>query len=118
MWKRVKESFWTNLLLFLIAVFVLYGAFSMGRYAVGLAKESRQKQERVAELEAQKASLETKLAEFQQTEAIEREAKAKLNMKKEGEVVVVVPPLEATTTALTTPKTFRERVKDFFNSFF
>lgn len=54
--------------------------------------ESEETTKKIDGLKRKKQELEAALAEIQTKEAVEREAKARLNLKKPGEEVVVVVP--------------------------
>lgn len=90
MWRRIKNSLAINVLLVFVTVAVLISVSRMARDALTLRTEALAGQERIAALRARKAALETRLAELQTPEILEREAKEKLNLKNRGEIVVIV----------------------------
>lgn len=99
MWNKIKNSIWINALFLFLMVTVGYGSYNVVRRAMVLYQESNVIQKKVEELKKKKQELEVQLQEFENPEAIEREAKERLNLKRPGEKVVVVVPETATTTA-------------------
>ena len=88
-----KKSFILNIVFILVAVIASYSAARMVRSAFIMHAQSAEMTKRIEELKAKKQQLEATIAEIQTKEAVEREAKARLNLKNPGEeVVVVVPP--------------------------
>ena len=114
MWARFSKSIIGTIILASLLGFVSFRVFGMVRDALILKEEDQKATRRIEELTAKKAELEARLAELQTTQAAERAVKERLNVKKEGEhVVVVVPPEEkAATPALHTPSLW-ERIKGF-----
>lgn len=90
MWKKIKSSLPLNILFVCLVVAVAIGAVRMMRETAALRREARKGEEKIATLAARKAELAARIAELETPEAIEREAKEKLNLKKRGETVVVV----------------------------
>lgn len=90
MWGKIKSSVPLNMLFVCLVVAVAIGAVRMMRETTALWREARKGKEKIAALAARKAELMTRIAELEAPEAIEREAKEKLNLKKRGETVVVV----------------------------
>lgn len=116
MWPRIKNSVVINLLLMLVAIAVGIGATRLARQTLALRSELRDTQVKLEAIGRQKAEVAARLAELETPEAIEREAKAKLNLKKPGEEVVVVVPEERRLPPLR--PTLWERVKRFFAGIF
>lgn len=77
-----------------------------------MRKEAKDREEKIIELNQKKAELEAYIAELQSREAIEREAKERLNLKLPGEeVVIVVPEKDSPEEA---PKNIWDKIKSFF----
>ena len=109
-----KKSFVINIVLILIAAVVSYSAARMARNALNMRTQSADMTEKIEELKVKKQELEAQLAELQTKEAVEREAKERLNLKKPGEQVVVVVPEKKETPPLEQPMSFWEKIKSFF----
>lgn len=106
-----------NFLLAVIAIGVLYGAFSIFRQAVISSKESEKATERITELLRQKSELEQRIRELQTNEAMEREAKERLNLKLPGEEVVVIIPPPGDLSQASTSSAW-QKFKSFVNNVF
>ena len=115
MWYRFTHSIIGTIILAALLGFVSYRMFGMVRDTLVLKEEDRHAQRQIEELTKKKAELQAHLAELQTVQAAERAAKERLNVKKEGEHVVVVVPAEdtATTTAPAHPSLWT-RIKEFF----
>jgi len=100
MWAKIKNSFLITIILCIVAVGVSIGAFRLVMHTLGLRGEYTVNQEKIAALTKQKQELEARLEELTVPAALEREAKARLNLKLPGEEVVVVVPEEKATTSL------------------
>ena len=92
MWRKIKNSVLLNTLFLCLVVVVAVGAVRITRETTVLRREARKGEEEIVALTARKAELEARITELETPEAIEREAKEKLNLKKRGETVVVVVP--------------------------
>lgn len=92
--EKFKNAKLINLGLLALALWVGYSAVGMARNTLTLKKEARANEEKIAELTQKKAVLEAFIAELNSKEAVEREAKRRLNLKLPGEEVVVVVPEE------------------------
>lgn len=88
-------------ILTIIAVGLAISASRIGLRALNIAGERRASEERIRQLEAEKAGLEESLRALGSAEAVERMAKEKLNLKQPGEEVVVVvrPGIAAASTS-------------------
>lgn len=94
------RDFWSwppvILILAIIAGWLAVSSVRIGLRAWSIAGERRASEERIRQLEAEKAGLEESLRALGSAEAVERLAKEKLNLKQPGEeVVVVVRPGDA-----------------------
>ncbi len=89
---RVRQSPWFQILLVAVFVWAAFSAFRLGSSVVTLWREARELDRKVAEIEEKNRLLEAAIAELDIPEAVEREAKERLNLKKAGEAVVVVVP--------------------------
>jgi cell division protein FtsB len=94
MWAKIKNSIPLNILLLAAALWIGYSAYSLVGEALALRKEARDSQAKIKQLAHKKAELEAYIAELESRGAVEREAKARLNLKLSGEEVVVVLPEE------------------------
>ncbi len=81
---------------------------------LAVREEQAKNRKTVEELTKKKSDLEAYIAELQTNEAVEREAKERLNLKKSGEeVVVVVPPKTEEKKHESSLLTFWQKVKKF-----
>ena len=119
MWTYLKKSLLAHIAFFAITAAIAYGTYHLVNYALALRAESRQIEEKIKELLEAKKNLEARLTELQTPEAVEREAKEKLNLKKAGEsVVVVVPEEEKKKEMPPAPIGFFGKVNLFFKNIF
>lgn len=89
-----------------VALFVLAGllAAAVGRVAlerVALASATRRVQREIAQLSAEQATLETLVARLKSPQALEADARLRLNVAKPGETLVILPEpkIESATSA-------------------
>ncbi len=88
-----KKPFIINIVFIFIAIIVSYSAARMVRNVFIMRAQSAEMTKKIEDLKEKKQQLEATIAEIQTKEGVEREAKARLNLKKPSEeVVVVVPP--------------------------
>lgn len=113
-----KKSFIVNIILILLAISVSYSAARMVRDVFVVRTESKEITQKIEELTRKKQELELALAEIQTKEAVEREAKARLNLKKSGEEVVVVVPEKKISVSQDPPVSFWSRFMSLFTSLF
>lgn len=92
MWEKIKHSIWANTALLVFLVLVGAGSYTAVRRAVLFSQEADATQKRVDELKNKKQELEARIQELEDPRAVEREAKERFNLKKQGETVVVVLP--------------------------
>lgn len=119
MWTFFKKSLLIHIAFFMITAAITYGTYYMVSYSLALRAESRNTQEKIKELTETKKQLEARLLEMQTPEAVEREAKEKLNLKKAGEsVVVVVPEEEKKKEVAPASIGFFEKISLFFKNIF
>lgn len=120
MWQYLKTSVFVNALLLAFAVFLAYKAALMAGDVMRVRKEAEDTQKRIAELTHKKQELEQYLAELETAQAIEREAKERLNVKRPGEEVVVVVPEQKKEERVeearndTFWESFRKKIRSFF----
>lgn len=113
MWQRLKQSLWINLVLGVIAGFVLYGAAVTLHQTLTVREQSAETRAEIETLRRRKAELEAAIRALQDPETIRREAKEELNLKLPGEeVLVVIPPEEPTSEPV--PLGWGERIQHFF----
>lgn len=118
MWEKIKNSLPLNMLIAFGAIGVLIGVGKIARETQALEAELRATQIKRDALHAEKSQLSARLAELEAPEAIERQAKEKLNLKKKGETVVVVVPERTGDRATSTSPALWERMKAFFGGMF
>ncbi len=94
------------------AVVVGYSSYVMVRRALTLRNELHDLNVRAGELRQKGEVFEGSLNELKTPEAVEREAKARLNLKRPGEEVVVVVPGKAEISA-TSSGAFWEKLLKF-----
>ena len=114
MWHYFKNSFPLNILLILLAIMVGYSSSGMLRRAYELYKEKWAGEEKIKEFSQKKAELEARITEFTTPEAREREAKSRLNLKRQGEEVVVVVPKDGNGGVASTADSIWKRLGNFF----
>lgn len=114
MWITIKRSVTLHAVLAGVALLVVYSAGSMVRDTIVLRQEAREMEAKRANLLRKKSELEAHMDELETSEAIEREAKARFNLKKPGEQVVVVMSPKPPETASSTPPGFWQRLRNFF----
>lgn len=110
----LKRSLIINILLVVVAIVVSYSASRMVRDVFVLREQSAEITQKIEELTKKKRELEIYLAEIQTKEAIEREAKNRLNLKKPGEEVVVIVPEKKETATVAESQNWWTRIKRFF----
>jgi len=79
---------------FVILVFSLYLVFVLGRELFNLLKKgerTKNTEEKVVELKRENKALKERLEYVKSDEFVEKEARDKLNMAKEDEIIVVLP---------------------------
>lgn len=90
--KKNKSSLPLNLVLLFVSAAAAYAAYNAVRQTTEFYRESKDTDTKIQVLAARKIELERKIDELKTTEAMERSAKERFNMKKTGETVVVVVP--------------------------
>lgn len=113
----IKHSLGLTILLVCVAAATAAGAARMTRTTLLLRAEVRDAEERLARTREKKQELSRRIAEEDVPEAVEYQAKAKMNLKNPGEEVVVVVP-ETPPVPESEPAGWRRRVKDFFAKIF
>lgn len=113
--KKIQNSIWFNILLFLVAVFLSVAAYKSVKQALYFKKETDENKTKISELLKKKNELEIKIEEFQTIETKERSAKERLNLKKPGEEVVVVLPEETQLPKDIEKTDLWSKVRDFFS---
>ena len=96
MWERMKKSIAANVIFLLLAVLLGYSALAMLQGMFKLKGELDIANQKLAVLSQKNKELELRLTELDTKEAVEREAKARLNLKNIGESVVVLVPQKET----------------------
>ena len=115
--RLIRKKILINIAFSAALIAVGYNTYGVVRRSFVLKEESAATRAKIEELTRRKQELAAELEELNKTPAIEREAKARLNMKNVGEEVVVVVP-EKNTSAnekkSTTTPSFWDRIKNFF----
>ena len=109
-----KKSIIINIILILLAMSVSYRAARMVGDIFTVRTKSKEITKKIEELTHKKQELELALAEIQTKEAVEREAKSRLNLKKQGEEVVVVVPEKKGSVPQDHPVSFWSRFISLF----
>ena len=112
--RYIKKSFFVNIVLILIAVAISYSAARMAQNALNARAKSADMTQNIERLKVKKQELEVLLTELQTKEAVEREAKERLNLKKPGEQVIVIVPEKKESPPLEQPMSFWEKFILFF----
>ncbi|MBI2056030.1 MAG: cell division protein FtsL [Candidatus Sungbacteria bacterium] len=116
MWKTLKNSIIVNIIIITLAVFLSISAYRTVKQAFVVREQTVEERKQIEELKNKKEELEAYLVELQTKEAIEREAKAELNLKLPGEeVVVVVPEKKENIPEEPTRATLWDSIKIWFN---
>ena len=79
-----------NIVFFMLVGMILYQAFKIYLMKESINTEIRMLEEKVNEYTEKKKNLQSKIDNFSEEEKIERLARDRLNMKKEGEIVYKV----------------------------
>ncbi|MFY9462746.1 MAG: septum formation initiator family protein [Candidatus Sungiibacteriota bacterium] len=117
MWKKIKTSLPLNILIAVGIIAAASGLFKIAREVIILRSEYAATRAQIEVLRNERPLLSARIAEMETAEAIEREAKGRLNLKKKGEQVVVVVPEKA--VEITMPNaSWWLRVRDFFGGMF
>jgi cell division protein FtsL len=118
MWEKIKASLPLNILIAIGVVGALTGLAGIAREAVALRAEYAAAQAKITALREERDHLSRRIAQMETPEAIEREAKEKLNLKNKGESVVVVVPGRAVAPAGSPSSAWWARIRDFFRGMF
>ena len=109
-----KKQLIINIALIIVAMILSYSAARMVRNVMITREQSAEMTQKIEQLKLKKQELEAELAEIKTKEAVEREAKERLNMKKTGEEVVVVVPEKKDDEVYAQPKSLWTKIKSFF----
>ncbi len=121
LWQRLKTSLGFHFFLLVLAGVVGYDAYRASRVVDGARRELARIEGETAAARGRRAELNAALLELRTPQAQEREAKARLNLKRRGEEVVVVPPDETASPAASTTSAwnkFLEFLSGFLRRFF
>jgi len=110
---RRRYSILFTLGLLLVIVVTLWGAFALVRSGIEKAREYRAARERLQSLRHEKEAFEAELRALERPETIERIAKERLNLKRAGEIVVVVPQVPTSSEAAIS-LSWWERIRRWF----
>ena len=116
----MKRIFITILLLILI-VFLAIGLSKQFKKTYSLNKAIDELEEKLTNTESENKNLKANIDSFQDPKTIDREARERLNLKKEGEEVVIIIPSEKEvspdiihTTSESSSKSFWNSIKNWF----
>ena len=115
-WAWMKRSLVLNAFLAAIAGVWLYGAYRVALQAREASHELRRAEQELSVLRQKKQGLRSRLRELETPEGVEREAKARLNLKNPGEEVVVVVPDDVGARLATSSSAWWARALDFVRS--
>lgn len=116
---RIKKSLLFHIILAGLAGALFYGFFHILLQAAFLYRVSESVDQNIRALTQKKEELEAKIKELETNEALERNAKESLGLKKPGEEVVVVVPGKKNVQSVSSPQPrigVWERIKQFFFS--
>lgn len=113
MWKRLSRSLAFNIFLLVLAGAVGYEAYRTSRAVAVARREIARVDGEIEALARKRAELNAALLELRTPQAREREAKARLNLKRKGEEVVVVPPEKPPQPDIVPPSPFWSRLAGF-----
>ena len=115
--KKFKKKDWMRILFsFLIVVLVFFLAKAALKAYLRYREVREEKieiQKEIDYLQQQKKELEKKINHYADPEFLEKEARRKFNLQKEGEQAVVVLPSEDASSKETNQKSWFNRIKDF-----
>ena len=114
-----KRTLWSLAVIIIIGVVIISGVrlAQVWRAYSEIQTNADRLQKKLSDFEAENRNLRQALRIAQTPEAIERDSKGRLNMKKPGEkVVIVVPPQTSSSTAPVNSEGLMERIKKFFSS--
>lgn len=97
---RNKAINWILLILSFVLIVNITRTFRDLSRQENIIKEA---EDRLQEVEAEKDKLQKNLAKVESQEYIEQEARNKLNLGKEGEVVLILPPISLAVTPTPIP---------------
>ena len=92
MWEKIKTSLPVHILMAAGIAAIAGGLLGIARETIALRAEYVAAMAKIGTLWGERARLSARITELATPEAVEREAKEKLNLKKKGERVVVVVP--------------------------
>ena len=117
-WKRARGSLIFNIFLLALAGVVGYETYRTSRAVREAHRERARIEGEIGALIRRRADLDAALLELRTPQAREREAKARLNLKRKGEEVVVVPPDEAAPPEAILQGSFWEKLSGFLRRLF
>lgn len=113
-----KKNFTSPFIVFLflaLVIFAAYGAANLFLKRRGLENNLEAINKKINDLETENLSAVKKIEYLDSERGIEKEAKARLNLKKEGEnVVVVMPPKDSQKNNNNSENSFFDKLKNFF----
>ncbi len=114
-WKRVAHSYFS---LALMAVFILFFAWSVIKFAGKAQETARNKkiaQEKLTELQKQQSQLGSDIDELNTEKGVEESIREKFGLAKDGEgLVVVVDDQNKPATQVHQKTSFWEKIKSWF----
>jgi cell division protein FtsL len=116
--KKIFSSPIFFLAMLFFSVIAVYGAFKAFSRRLAIESDVASLNKKIENLKKENESILNSLKAAASKEGIEKEAKARFNLKNEGENVVVVVPKEQTKKSEPPPQSILLRIKNYFNSFF
>lgn len=114
--KKSISSPLAVLLFLALAVFAAYGAANLFLKRRGLENNLETIDKKINDLEVKNLSTVKKIEYLDSERGIEKEAKARLNLKKEGEsVVVIIPPRDNTQNNNNEDNSILKKIKKWLN---
>lgn len=109
---------WLNWLLLLISVLLFISVIRSWMNFSVRGKGIKATQEKLVQVKQQHEELQRQLAKVESLEYVEKEARDKLNLGKEGEMIVIIPPtspfLSPTPTPVDTSSNWQKWLRIFF----
>lgn len=98
--KKIMYSWGSLLLIFLLAILMIRGAYKIGLKYWDSAQKLKETESQTIKLREREAKLEGEVAELKTSEGVEAYIREKFNAVKEGEsVVVIIDEKRATTSS-------------------
>lgn len=114
--KKIISSPFIVLLFLILTISAAYGALNIFLKRISLENNLETLNKKIDALEAKNMSIAKKMEYINSETGIEKEAKARLNLKKEGEqVIVVIPPKDNTQNNSNENNSIFKKIKNWLN---